>query len=143
MKGGRSSSSGTGLEAEDIVETIFRPVISNGQNELIVQAPPRNVLRGAFLYQDDLCTIVTEEGRPYAIFLNVYFQPLALEITACANEHRTWLAKDLSRNKLAFAKLLIAKHLSEMNGTVVNELSRVLIAVDSHDSCKSSSWAGR
>jgi hypothetical protein len=118
-------------ETEEIIETIFHPVITNGQNELIVQAPSNQVLRGAYLSQEDLCTIVPDRDRRFSINVSVYFQPLSLEITACASETRTWFSSDLSKNKLAFAKLLVAKYLSETNqADVTNALGRALTAAD-------------
>jgi len=123
-----------GIQSEELIETIFHPVISNGQNELLVQAPPHIVLQGPYLSQDDLCTIMPKSGSFYSLDVAVYFRPLSLEITAAASETRHWLRKDLSSNKLAFAKLLLAKYLQEFNKeNARNDLSRILVAAARHD----------
>ena len=119
---------------EETIETIFHPVVSNGANELIVQAPSGQVLRGAFLSHEDLCTIIPDPNSLYSLRVEASFQPLSVEITSCASERKHWLKSDISKNKLAFVKLLVAKHLSEGNQTpVVNSLSRAVAAADGYN----------
>jgi hypothetical protein len=116
------------------IETIFHPVVSSGANDLIVQAPPGRVLRGRYLSQEDLCTIIPSGSGFYSVVMAISFQPMSVQLTQAARGTRQWFTKDLSKNKLAFANLLLAKFLNERNsGAPVSVLSRVAIAADAID----------